>query len=363
MRLLVVSHPAVVTANQGVYAALLDLGWDVQVIVPARWRHEYSPRPFAPKPLPQLVGRLRLVPVLGAGLPQRHLYMTRAARTVRAIAPQIGFLEQEPFSVPALQWGGAFALTRVPFGVQSDENLDRVLPWPAAAIQRLVLPRTSFVAARSPTAARLMERQVDDVDIRVIPHAVPEWPAVRRHEGPFTVGFAGRLVEAKGIATLTAAARLLEPRVRVRIYGDGPLREQLESDIAPGEDTAIISDLSHERMAEAFAAMDVLVLPSRTTAKWAEQFGRVLVEALWCGVPVIGSDSGEIPWVIEATAGGLVFPEGDERILAERIALLRDHPRLRAEMAARGRRAVEARFSVSAAARSFDAQLREAAGC
>ncbi len=55
----------------------------------------------------------------------------------------------------------------------------------------------------------------------------------------------------------------------------------------------------------------MLALPSRTTPTWKEQFGRVIVEALWCGVPVVGSDSGEIPWLIELTGGGLTFPEGE----------------------------------------------------
>ena len=64
-------------------------------------------------------------------------------------------------------------------------------------------------------------------------------------------------------------------------------------------------------MAAGYAQLDVLVLPSHTTPTWKEQFGRVIVEALWCGVPVVGSDSGEIPWLIELTGGGLVFPEGD----------------------------------------------------
>ena len=45
-------------------------------------------------------------------------------------------------------------------------------------------------------------------------------------------------------------------------------------------------------------ALDVFVLPSETRSNWREQFGRVIVEAMSCGVPVIGSDSGEIPTVL-----------------------------------------------------------------
>jgi glycosyltransferase involved in cell wall biosynthesis len=65
---------------------------------------------------------------------------------------------------------------------------------------------------------------------------------------------------------------------------------------------------------------------------------------------VVGSDSGEIPWVIETTGGGLVFPEGDDEALADRLGQLRRDPGLRDTLARRGRaRSVEL-FSVEAVA-------------
>jgi glycosyltransferase involved in cell wall biosynthesis len=111
-------------------------------------------------------------------------------------------------------------------------------------------------------------------------------------------------------------------------------------------------------MAEAYASLDVLVLPSRTTRTWVEQFGRVLVEAMWCGVPVVGSDSGEIPWVIETTGGGLVFPEGDVASLRQALVRLRDDPSLRRRLAADGRHQVEQQFSMAASARGLDQAMR-----
>ena len=56
--------------------------------------------------------------------------------------------------------------------------------------------------------------------------------------------------------------------------------------------------------------MDILVAPSQTVSNWREQFGRMLIEAFACGVPVIGSDSGEIPYVIQDA--GVVVGEKDE---------------------------------------------------
>jgi glycosyltransferase involved in cell wall biosynthesis len=88
----------------------------------------------------------------------------------------------------------------------------------------------------------------------------------------------------------------------------------------------------------------------------------VLVEALWCGVPVVGSDSGEIPWLIELTGGGLVFPEGDAHALAERLGRLRDDPGLRHELALAGRATVERLFSVPAATDALEGLLSRAIG-
>ena len=83
-------------------------------------------------------------------------------------------------------------------------------------------------------------------------------------------------------------------------------------------------------MARYLARMSVLVLPSLTTARWKEQFGRVLIEAMALGVPVIGSDSGEIPWVIGDA--GLVFPEGNSAVLRERLRALFHDERLLQEL-------------------------------
>jgi glycosyltransferase involved in cell wall biosynthesis len=225
------------------------------------------------------------------------------------------------------------------------------------------LRNASFVAARSPKAKEMVERWGARGRVEVIPHAVPLWETVPRAEsdGLFTIGFAGRLVEEKGLRDLVSAAHQLSGRTRLLLTGNGPMREELSSVAQNGLEVKIVSDISHDDMATAYAQMDVLVLPSRTTPTWAEQFGRVLVEALWCGVPVIGSDSGEIPWVITSTGGGLVFPEGDIAALADRIGTLRADAVRRQALASAGRESVERLFGVEAVGRRLDEILREVA--
>lgn len=357
-----VSHPCVVTCNQEVYARLLRLGWDLTLALPAAWKDDYNPRGFTTKVLPELEGRVRLLPVLGAGEAQRHVYRAAVGRLVRELRPEIAFLEQEPFSVPCLQWGVPLRRARVPIGVQADENLDRDFSLPARMIRRWSLPRVRFIAARSPAAGEISRRWGYRGALEVVPHTVPDFELEPRSpSGPFTVGFAGRLIPEKGVDDLVDAVRRLEGPIRLLMAGDGPLREKLAAVELPNGEVEVRTGLSTTQMPSAYRDMDVLVLPSRTTATWAEQFGRVLVEGMLCGRPVIGSDSGEIPWVIRSTGGGLVFPEGDVDALTNHLRRLQRDDELRAGLARRGREGSRRLFSLDTAAGALDALLLAAA--
>ena len=357
-RLLVVSHASVLPVNQHVYRKLLQLGWDLTLVVPARWRHAYGAGAFPSRVLPELEERIVRVPVMLAGRPQRHVYAGRLDRLIRRVAPQAILLEEETFSLAAAQWGLAAGRAGVPFGVQAAENMDRPLPRIAKALRRRTLRRAAFVTARSPAAAGLAKAWGAQGRVEVVPHAVPGWEEVPKvADRPFTIGYGGRLVAEKGVRDLVAAATRLEAPVRVLFVGDGRLREELESSTVEHGRIEVRTDVSHDEMPQAYAEMDVLVLPSRSTRTWTEQFGRVLVEALSCAVPVIGSDCGEIPWVIETTGGGRVFPEGDVERLAELLGELRANPGEAAALAERGRKNVNDMFGVEAVARDLDRLL------
>jgi glycosyltransferase involved in cell wall biosynthesis len=367
VRLLVVSHPAVVSVNQEVYRELARRGWEVTIVVPRRWRHDYSRRDVAPQALAGMEQHLLRIPVALRGRPQRHFYLTSCGAVCARAHPAVAFVEAEPYALSAAQWGFALRRRGIPFGVQCYENLDRALPAPVRWLRTRVLRDAAFVAARSESAASLVRGWGARGTVAVAPPAVPTWEAGgdahgarQGAPGSFTIGYAGRLTESKGLLDLLAAVRMLEAPVELVLIGDGPLREQLEGQAIPGSAVEVLSGLRHGQMASAYARLDVLVLPSRTTPTWKEQFGRVLIEALACGVPVVGSDSGEIPWLIGLTGGGLVFAEGNAVELAERLARLRDDPALGRELAARGNRAVQRLFTVAAATDPLERMLRDA---
>jgi glycosyltransferase involved in cell wall biosynthesis len=85
------------------------------------------------------------------------------------------------------------------------------------------------------------------------------------------------------------------------------------------------------------------VLPSLTRRNWKEQFGRVLVEAMACGVPVIGSDSGAIPEVIGEA--GLIVPEGDIQALADALRAIMWDVGVQRKLGKMGRERVLERFT------------------
>jgi glycosyltransferase involved in cell wall biosynthesis len=369
-RLLAISHPAVVSVNQEVYRELAKRGWEITIVVPDRWRHDYTEGEVKPRALVGIETSLRPTRVALPGRPQRHFYLASCRAVCARARPQVAFIEAESFSLVAAQWSFALRRRGVAFGVQCAENIDRDLPAPVRRLRTRVLRDAAFVAARSESAARLVRRWGAKGEVALAPHAVPAWQEAGASTetgrsssagGSFTVGYAGRLVESKGLIDLLAAVRSLAAPVELLLIGAGELRGQLEGQAIPGSQVCVLDGLDHDQMAAGYAQMDVLVLPSRTTPTWKEQFGRVIVEALWCGVPVIGSDSGEIPWLIDLTGGGLTFAEGDTSALAAQLTRLRESPALRRELASTGRAAVERLFSVPAATDPLERMLLDSA--
>jgi glycosyltransferase involved in cell wall biosynthesis len=108
--------------------------------------------------------------------------------------------------------------------------------------------------------------------------------------------------------------------------------------------------VKHEDAPRYIGAMDILLAPSQTKPNWREQFGRMLVEAFACGVPVVGSSSGEIPFVIGDA--GRVVDESDVDAWAATIAELLDDPAAREELSRRGLSRVQ-QFSTRAIAAQY----------
>lgn len=165
------------------------------------------------------------------------------------------------------------------------------------------------------------------------------------------VGFTGRFVEEKGIDTLLSAFSQSTPSWNLLVVGGGALGGEIEA-VRREHPTRVrvVTDVSHDDVPDYLNAMDLLCAPSRTTAGWREQFGRMLIEAMACGVPVIAGDSGEIPHVLGGA--GVLIPTDDPALWRREIDRLVDEPSTRAELAARGLERVRSKFAWSTVARA-----------
>jgi glycosyltransferase involved in cell wall biosynthesis len=165
----------------------------------------------------------------------------------------------------------------------------------------------------------------------------------------FVVGYIGRFLKEKGIKTLLYALEKLPDSVKGLFIGDGPMVEEFERNIySLGLEKRVFRfpSVQNKDINNYLNAMDTLVIPSETTPTWKEQFGRVIAEAMACGVPIIGSDSGAIPEVIGDA--GLVFPEKNSDVLKKNILLLKESPQLRHHLHLKGMRRSHEKFSCHA---------------
>lgn len=139
--------------------------------------------------------------------------------------------------------------------------------------------------------------------------------------GVTLLGYFGRIIEEKGLDKLILAASKI-PDCRLLLVGDGDYKEELVALIGSlGMEKRVFfrQGVSQSELVDLYNALDVFVLPSQTKRRWKEQYGRVLVEAMACGLPVVGSSSGAIPEVLEGYPKGLIFNEGNVEDLAGKI--------------------------------------------
>ena len=168
--------------------------------------------------------------------------------------------------------------------------------------------------------------------------------------GPPIVGFLGRFTVEKGLSLLTAALDRQTGPWRALFVGAGPMEGTLRDwSKRYGDRVRFCTQVHHAEVPHYLNAMDLLCTPSQTTPHWREQFGRMLIEAFACGVPVIGSDSGEIPYVLRED--GIVLPEANEQAWTEAIGNLLENPQRRRELSARGRDRAVTEFDWSVVAR------------
>jgi glycosyltransferase involved in cell wall biosynthesis len=366
MRILMLSKACVVGAYQRKLEEMAKLpGVDLRVLVPPSWRD--PDRGVLPLERAHVNGYdLRVTPIRFNG--HFHLnYYPQIGREIRQFQPDILHMDEEPYNVATWHalWQARRAGAKTLFF--SWQNINRRYPWIVRVGENWALRRVTYAIMGTPSAAEVWRAKGYAGPLAVIPQfgVDPDLfkPLERpRSGGTFTVGFVGRLVEEKGGALLLEALAQLDGLWQLDIIGDGPEKSSLlaQARRLRCADRVTFGILPSMRMPGYYQGLDALAIPSLTRDNWKEQFGRVIIEAMACGVPVIGSSSGAIPDVIGDA--GLVVPEGDVSALAASLRQLMHTPDLRRDLAERGRQRILARYTQAQVAAQTVAVYREILG-
>jgi glycosyltransferase involved in cell wall biosynthesis len=353
-------HPRVLMASKalvaGIYQRKLEdiaaLGIDLTVAVPPSWRDERGE---------QLLERvytdgyrLKILPIRLNGSFHLHMYGGLGG-LMREVRPDIVHIDEEPYNAAAWQmyWHAKRCGARTVLFTW--QNIARRYPPPFSWGERWVMRGIDALIAGTESAAEVWRSKGYGGEIAVIPQFGTDpalfGPSETRPTRPFTIGYFGRLIEEKGVLLLLDAVAALHGDWQLLLLGGGPLRQTLAERakaLGIGERVMFVPQVPSTQMPQLYHQIDVLALPSLTRPNWKEQFGRVLVEAMCSGVPVVGSDSGAIPSVIGEA--GVIVREGDSAALTRAFVTLRDDPAEYARLAILGRQRAEANFTHRAVA-------------
>jgi glycosyltransferase involved in cell wall biosynthesis len=355
MRVVILSKALVVGAYQKKLEEIAQLGVALTALVPPGWR---EPRVgLVPLERRYTAGyHLETLPIVLNG--RHHLHFYRGLRrALQRLRPDVFHIDEESFNLATFQAMRAGVAVGARCCFYNYANIERTYPPPFNLFERYTFRHAAHALACNREAAAIIRRHGYTGPLTIVPQfgVDPDLfaPAEARPAADrFVVGYLGRFVPEKGILDLVDAVAALPPAVHLRLIGDGVQRAAITRRVAEQGLTGrvhVLPGVGSTAVPDALRSFDALVLPSRTTSNWKEQFGRVLIEAMSCGVPVIGSSSGEIPHVIGDA--GLVFPEGNVPALSAAIQRLASNPALQSDLRVRGRERVQTKFTQAAIAR------------
>ena len=245
----------------------------------------------------------------------------------------------------------AARLARVPAVIASQRDLGNLRPWHQQRLHAGMLRLATHVLVNSDAIAERLARThaARTRRLSVVRNGVDLsrfGPAASGRPGRMIVGVLANLRPEKGLHQLVEAAALVRQQaagVSFEIWGEGPLRAALESQIRSLDLAATVhlrgSTPEPER---ALRQCDVFVLPSLS-----EACSNVLMEALATGLPIVATRVGGNPGLVEDERSGLLVPPGAPRPLAQAIVRLLLTPALAARLAEGARARALTEFGMS----------------
>ena len=315
MRVLLVGQQFQVRSEGQPKAEQLALlpGIELRILVPDRYRAEGQWRaPEIPHAARYDYAVEKVVwPWTGPGQWYLHWY-PRLSKVLTEFRPEIVDLWEEPWGLMSAHmcWLRNRLLPDARIISETEQNVKKVLPFPFEKFRAYTLRNASFVVGRNAEAITITRGKGYNGAARVVGNGVDvdlfrpmDREKCKAEYGfkKFVIGYVGRIVEQKGLMEAVEALEKVPDDVQLVFVGSGPFQVQLEhraKELGKEGQIRFLPLRPREELPRLMNALDVLILPSRTTTRWKEQFGRVIIEAHACGTPVIGSDSGAIPEVI-----------------------------------------------------------------
>jgi glycosyltransferase involved in cell wall biosynthesis len=365
MKALVISHSAIQPTYHRKFEEIsrvagASLPVILRILVPDTWIENHRTLHFSLRKVHQ---NLSFYPgkVAFPHYSTRFFFTRGIIKHFREFRPDIIHLEEEPWTPCALQ---TIILRRI-FCPQSRLVFRTSLSIPAkhklgfitSLVEKITFRESDHAFILSKRAGEILIRKGYRKGMKISPNGVDNRIFKKmdvsdlRHDlgiigNEFVIGYVGRLMRMKGLSTLLEAFYILirhtvssiqNPECRLLVVGSGEYKEEMlsvASRLGIRGKLILIDAVPAQDVPRYINCMDVLVLPSITTPGWVEFFGRVLVEAMVCEVPAIGSSSGEIPNVIGDA--GLIFREGSKEDLKDKLTMLIENPDLRRSLAKSG---------------------------
>lgn len=372
-RILIIENLAVESARRSLYRAIAQQGdFEVHLLVPERWMEQVGPIECEEESDDLIT--VHRTGYLFAFRQHRVIY-TGIYRALRRLRPHVFLMEMEPENYATAE---ALVLKRfvspsTKLGLVSYRNLDNRqigFPYKFEFTHRFC---DSLAARWKVDLCIVRPKNLEHLlapyarRVRHVPFSV-DCTVFRRFDAhaevgtprPLVLGYVGRIIEQKGIHVVIEALASLSENVEFRIVGKGPFKEKLQvrsRELGVADRILFESPVRYADVPALLNTIDILVLPSLETKFWIEQFGRVLIEAMACEVPIVASDSGEIPNVLGGC--GLLFPVGDKAKLVEQLMTLIEDRSLREELTRKGRARALAEYDVPVVAAKLANAIRE----
>ena len=212
--------------------------------------------------------------------------------------------------------------THTIYGLKEQPILSKAIEWILSSFDAILplaqMSRDELVAIGLPDERIRIYTHWVDLD-KFKPLEQNKCKAELNLEGKFVALFLSRLAENKGVNALLEAALKVNHEVTFVFVGDGPLAGRVKEEAKVRQNVKLFNQVPNEETPKYYNAADVFVIPSQ----YEEPFGRVVAEALACGIPVIASNWGTLPQIVKPSVGIVIEPSAEN--IAQTINSLREN--------------------------------------